>query len=210
MKHRRKKRKPKNQDLPTIARGAMLFWEAWNLGYLNSDAEAALRSKMGRPTSFAFLFASYQVNEGIHKGLPISQSPLLESFYRVITGTAYLDYAKQSLEKIAASGGFDEAWKVLYAQTPHLHNAVEKHMAELTTYFRSGICPHNGFEDIVRQQIQHVRQVLILETKALVKSCGGKNQCPCCPPLIFQHPGRMLNRVDDWIKSFFGEREPGS
>ena len=171
---KRKRRKPREKY---IVKFPSFAWEAWNLGFLNQEADIALTQKLGFDWRFSygngFRIAQYVMDSG-HLGDSLTVETMAPMI-RMISATGIHENTPKDLlqQNITdeefhsiVSGAWKSGWQSFL-------NSV-----------KSQVCNHYNFQDVMELQANHFFKMMKRDVLEFVNDMR-KNPCTCCPAMSF-------------------------
>ena len=175
-----------------IISGHFLFFEAWNLGFLNPEAETTIERKSGGTIKVCYREAVLQTRfmQESEDTNPLFTTPYIAPLIRMIYAYGMWLHMPDSLPQSIDREGLFKL--ISESQEKGWYRAIN-------ILLKSG-CPLLSFQDILEIQSEHFFKEIKSSALSLVK-VHKENPCPCCPQLTFdivESPDGFLNRSDTW------------
>ena len=187
MSKRRKRKQPQQKHL---VQAGMMFFEAWNLGFLNQEAGTTLSNKLGSRSVCSYTHAAINVRdlEADHRFATCLTTPYIAPLIRMAGATGLNDKMPEHPDQLSDEV-FTEASVSAWVDTLNFFNHS----------IQRGCCDHISFQESLERQAAYFFKIMKQETLKWV-NLERESPCPCCPAVSFDivEPSDFENRSLNW------------
>lgn len=170
---KKRKRNSRHPHQHAVVKAPALLWEAWNLGFLNAEAEIALQRKFGSKWHLCYGFAAHMTEKlKSDTETHIFENEQIASMCRMVGATGVFDRGQKVIPEDMTDTEFDTM----------LTTAWRQHFSVFFSIIKP--CSHINLLDALEQNATHYHQILKKESLSFVSTLG-KSPCRCCPPVTF-------------------------
>ncbi len=194
---KRKRRKPREENVVKVKFPAFA-WEAWNLGFLNQDAETALAKKLGGRWCLYYSEATLVTQQMYDAEDHLFTTEKIAPMIRMILATGLHENAPTESPANIAVEDFSLMLKRAW---------MSKWQSFLNSV-RNQVCRHYSFQDVMELQANHFFQMMKRDVLEFVNEMK-KHPCPCCPTLSFMiiDTAEFTNRGVDLLSHLYSTGE---
>ena len=187
---KKRKRKARTPHKIKVVKVPAVLWEAWNLGFLNTEAEITLTRKFGTRWQICYAFACHMVE----KLRNTTQTQLFSTekvapLLRMVGSTGVHEHSLTHLPEKMTAAEFDAMLTIAWQTQFKMFFSVVKRQT----------CEHVSFFDVIETQADHFFKLMKKESLAFVNEMR-KSQCPCCPEVSYSilNAPNVKNRSKAW------------
>ena len=165
----------KQRQQKTLVQAGMMFFEAWNLGFLNQEAITALSKKMGSSRVCAYTQAAINVKEQQTDPRFASclTNPYIAPLLRMAYATGLNDRMPERPDQLSAEVLKKTSVRAWVDTFNYFNHSIQK-----------GCCDHISFQDNLERQSEYFFLMMKKHTLEWV-NLERQSPCPCCPSVSF-------------------------
>ena len=187
MSKRRKRKQPQQKHL---VQAGMMFFEAWNLGFLNQAAVTTLSNKLGSRSVCSYTHAAINVRE-LQSDVRFAsclETPYIAPLIRMAGATGLYSRLPKHPDRLSPEAFTDTSVKAWEDTFNFFIFSIQK-----------SACDHISFQKSLERQAAYFFKIMKQETLKWV-NLERESPCPCCPSVSFDivDPSDFQNRSLNW------------